>query len=84
MTDLYRLWAAFPELYRQPGNDHLDARDDWARITHPQRQSTLDGFGRVTAVSSHGGLDTKYVWAIDYVLRTRGPWLDICWDPSTG
>ena len=57
------------------GNDLLEAAANWAQITYPQRKTKVSAFGKVTAVSSKGGADTKHIEAIDFVLDTQGPWL---------
>jgi len=60
------------------GDDHLEAADDWAKLSydpdHFLHLSELASLARVKAISSRGGSDTKHVGETDYLLETEGPW----------
>ena len=65
-------------LYDSSGDDFLEADEDWATLSYGNRtriklQELVTG-STVTAISSHGGHDTKRIKAIDFVLITLGPW----------
>jgi len=73
--DLFR--AMLPWIFDHAGNDHLEASGRSARLYNCDQSITATGFGRVKAVSSQGGVDTRRVEALDYLLETIGPWFDL-------
>ena len=55
----------------------VDAELDFASLTAFYYEHVLHEFDEITALSSHGGQDTKAVdEAIDFLLTTDGPWIE--------
>ena len=61
-------------MYDSTGNDRLIARRNYAILRGAAFHNRATGFEHVTARSSQGGNDKLNVTAIDFVLRTLGPW----------
>lgn len=60
------------------GNDHLVTTGSRATLNYAAAGFVqADGFGRVRVTGSAGGVNTKQVGAIDFVLETPGLWVDL-------
>ena len=59
------------------GNNHLEASGTRAHYTNSSVTLHLNLFGRVEARAVAGGINTKHVAAINYVLRTFGTWTNV-------
>jgi hypothetical protein len=60
------------------GNDRLDVYKTWAQMTYAQQKvlvAQLSTLGKVTATSSNGGVDSKYIDEThDFLLELVGNW----------
>jgi hypothetical protein len=64
-------------LHDSAGNDHLRASRGLAALACDDLTVWARAFDWISAVSSRGGTDAKYVESLDYVLQTQGPWTDL-------
>jgi hypothetical protein len=62
------------QMFDSMGNDTITAGGKIATLRYPQYLVQVQGFDRVTAVSSLGGNDFRSVAAVDFILETTGKW----------
>lgn len=57
-------------------DEQLEAENDWACLTNSQVMLRIEGFDWAKAMATSGGVNTRQIRAVQFVLEQEGDWLD--------